>query len=137
MLSLHANTQRPAAENAARLPGEAITGLALEGTFERMAKRRYQNPKPFLEGNWWWIRIWQDQPSNGRLIRKQKRIRLAKADTPVREVEKLRDERLWPLNQGLESIGSATPFRAYVDGDYSAAVLPLLSLPRRKQTTAT
>jgi integrase len=96
-----------------------------------MAKRRYTHPKPFIEGRWWWILVRDDQLTDGRLARKNKRIKLAKADTPVREVEKLRDEQLRDRNQGLESIGSATQFRVYVEGDYTGAVLPLLASTTR------
>lgn len=35
------------------------------------------------------------------------------------------------INQGLESIGSATQFAAYVSGDYREAVLPLLASTTR------
>ena len=111
-----------------------IIGLALKGTLQRMARRRYQKPKPFLEGNWWWIRIRQDQFIQGRPIRKLKRIKLAKADTPVREVEKLRDEKLEPINKGLESIGSATNFTAYVRETYIPVVLPLMVASTRSRS---
>jgi integrase len=69
--------------------------------------------------------------TNGRLTRKNKRVRLAPKDISFREVEKLRDEQLRPVNQGLESIGSATQFRAYVEGDYTGATLPLLASTTR------
>jgi integrase len=114
------------------LDSEATVSLASKGElFERMARRRYQKPKPFIEGNWWWIVIRQDQLSDGRLTRKNKRVKLAPKDTSFREVEKLRDEQLRSINQGLESIGSATQFRAYVEGDYRGATLPLLASTTR------
>jgi|GEM_PF-1558767 len=39
---------------------ETSPGYPLKGDIERMARRRYQSPKPFREGNWWWINPWQD-----------------------------------------------------------------------------
>jgi hypothetical protein len=58
---------------------EANSGLPLKGDFERMARRRYQSPEPFREGNWWWIKPYTDFFSDGKLRRKQKRIKLAPA----------------------------------------------------------
>ena len=43
----------------------------------------------------------------------------------AREVQKVADEYLRPLNQGLETIGSATNFRTYVDDTYIPVVMPL------------
>ena len=57
--------------------------------FEAMAARRFQNPKPERIGNWWYIRIRQDVRENGELVRKLKRIKVATADTPVRQVKRL------------------------------------------------
>jgi integrase len=96
-----------------------------------MAKRRFQNPKPFREGNWWWIHVREDQFSDGRLKRKQKRIKVAPATLAEREARKVAEEMLRPMNQGLELIGSATEFRAYVDGVYRGNVLPLLASTTR------
>ena len=110
MLFLHVNGQRPIAKDAARLPSEAITGLARKGTFQRVARRRFQKPKPFLEGNWWWIRIWQDQFTDGRLTHKLKRIKLAPAGTKYRDVQREAEDKLRPINHGLETVGSATNF---------------------------
>src|SRR5947208_12797969 len=84
------------------------------GDFEAMAKRRFQDPDPELVGNWWWIRVYQDEFSNGRRSRKRKRIKLAPASMPVREVKKLAAEYLRPLNQGLINAGSATTFETFV-----------------------
>ena len=81
-----------------RVPTEACPSLALKGEdFQRMARRRYQKPKPFLEGNWWWIRIWQDQFTNGRLTRKLKRIKLAPAETKYRDVQREAEAKLQPI----------------------------------------
>jgi integrase len=98
-----------------------------KGDFETMAKRRFQDPDPEMIGNWWWIRVYQDEFSNGRRIRKRKRIKLAPASMPVREVQKLAAEYLRPLNQGLINAGSATTFETFVNNVYSTTELPLLA----------
>ncbi len=92
-----------------------------------MARRRFQDPEPELAGNWWQIRVYQDEYSNGRRIRKRKRIRLAPASMPVREVQKLKAEYLRPLNQGLITAGSATTFESFVRSVYAMTELPLMA----------
>jgi integrase len=122
-----------AAERVATPPQRAIVSseansvLPLKGDFERMAKRRFQNPRPFREGNWWWINVWQDEFSQGRTTRKRKRKKVAPATVNEREVRKIAAEILRPLNQGLESIGSAMTFGAYFEGTYRETALPLLA----------
>lgn|ERR1700692_1328912 len=44
---------------------------------EKMAKRRFQDPKPKREGNWWYLRIRQDVFAGGRKTRQLKRVKLA------------------------------------------------------------
>jgi hypothetical protein len=56
---------------------ETNFGDPLEGDFERMARRRFQNPKPFREGNWWWINPWQDVTVEGRLSLPAKNVSLS------------------------------------------------------------
>ena len=106
---------------------EAKSSLPLKGDFQRMAKRRFQHPEPFREGNWWWIKVRQDEFVDGKLVRPQKRLKVAPATVGEREAKRIADELLRPMNQGLESIGSATQFGAYVRGTYSSTVLPLLA----------
>jgi len=36
---------------------EANTGNPLRGDFERMARRRFQDPKPRRRGDWWTIQV--------------------------------------------------------------------------------
>ena len=105
-----ANSAKPAAED-----------------FERMARRRYQDPKPKREGNWWYLRIWQDEFVGGESTRKRQRIKLAPASMPEREVKKIAAEMLRPVNQGLISVGSAVVFEQYVESTYIPTVLPLLA----------
>src|SRR5437867_5663247 len=71
---------------------------------EQMARRRFQDPRPKVEGKFWYIRPRYDQFVDGRRVRKQKRIRLAPATMPEREVRKIAAEFLRPINQGLELI---------------------------------
>ena len=92
-----------------------------------MVKRRFQDPEPEVVGNWWQIRVYRDEYANGRRIRKRIRIRLAPASMPVREVQKIKAEYMRPLNQGLISAGSATPFESFVQTVYKTTTLPLMA----------
>ena len=92
-----------------------------------MARRRFQDPKPQRLGKWWYLLTWQDEFKEGRRIRKRKRIKLALATMPEREVRKIAAEMLRPLNQGLISIGSGTKFEEFVESVYKPTVLPVLA----------
>ena len=120
------------AQFGAIIPTEASSGLPLKGDFERMARRRFQAPVPFREGHWWWIKVYTDEFRDGKRQRIRKRLKVAPATTIVREAQKIASEMLRPMNQGLESIGSATPFGTYVETDYRTTKLPLLASPVRK-----
>src|SRR5712691_4129208 len=106
---------------------ETNTGNPLRGDFERMARRRFQDPKPQRRGDWWTIQVRQDVIVNGRLKRSNKRVRLAPATMAEREVRKVAAEYLRPLNQGMQCIGSATNFAQYAENTYTAVVMPLLA----------
>jgi integrase len=106
---------------------EAKSGYPLEGDFERMAKRRFQSPTPFREGNFWWIKPYTDSFINGRLERKRQRVKVCPATTPQREALKIAAELLRPMNQGLETLGSAMQLAEYVAGTYRPIVLPTLA----------
>jgi integrase len=116
------------------LAPEANSGLPLKGDFERMARRRFQHPQPVRRGEWWTIRVWKDTFTEGRHHRIRERIRLAPATMGVREVQKIADEYLRPLNQGLETIGSATNFRTYVENTYRPVVMPGLAKSTQSRT---
>lgn len=103
-----------------------------EKDLEAVARRRFQNPKPKKIGNWWWINPWTDTWVDGKIQRKRQRIKVAPAETGVREVQRIAAEMMRAQNQGLESIGSVTPFRSFVESDYKQAVLPLLAAPVQK-----
>lgn len=64
---------------------------------------------------------------NGKHKRVHKRVRLAPASVPEREVLMIAQEFLRPLNQGLELIGSATKFNDYVQSVYIPVMTPLLA----------
>jgi integrase len=51
-----------------------------------------------------------------------------------REAEKVRDEFLRPLNQGLVNIGSATKFEDYVESVYRPVILPTMAKSTRDRT---
>ena len=114
----------PVAKSCAIVLAEADLAGKLRGDFEAMAKRRYQDPKPKREGHFWYLLIREDGPQGAR---KRKREKLAPASMPAREVQKIADERLRPLNQGLISVGSAVNFREYVQSTYIPTELPLLA----------
>jgi integrase len=107
------------------MPESEITGTMLrsEAThpashreFEAMARRRSQHPKAFKEGNYWWLRIWDPSPTGSR--RKLLRVKLAEAGMAVREVQKIVDEKLRPINEGTELRGSAMKFGDFMDQIY-------------------
>lgn len=94
---------------------------------EAMARRRFQNPTPRKEGNWWYIFPWQDVFLAGKRERKRVRVKLAPATMLEREVRKIAAEILRPLNQGLMTVGSATKFDDFVETIYAPTTLPLMA----------
>jgi len=92
-----------------------------------MARRRFQDPEPKRSGNWWYLLVWQDVFVNGERIRKRHRIKLAPATVPEREAKKIAAETLRPMNQGLLTVGSATPLGDFVENIYIVTVLPLMA----------
>jgi len=110
------------------VPHEAKVGPPLKREdFEKMARRRFQKPKPVRRGQWWTLLLWKDCFVGTDCKRKRHRVRLAPATMSEREVLKLADEHLRPLNQGLESISSATNFRHYVETTFLPVVMPLMA----------
>jgi len=92
-----------------------------------MARRRYQKPAPRTEGRQWVIYFWDDEFVDGKRRRKKKRHVLGPSSMGEREAEKIRDEVLRPLNQGLVNVGSATKFEDYVESVYKPVVLPTMA----------
>src|SRR3954451_13690371 len=99
----------PLNQDGARQGGRAIVfserhlSEPSQGDFEKMARRRFQDPKPERRGKWWVLRFWQDVFEDGRRTRKRKRIKLAPSSMGEREVLKIAAEHLRPMNQGLTS----------------------------------
>jgi len=120
------HTSRQAERDRVALEANDIGELRGEN-FEAMAKRRHQGPKPKKENNFWYVRIWQDSFENGARIRKRQRIKLAPATMSLREVQKIADEILRPINQGLITVGSAVNFGDYVEREYIPGDLPFLA----------
>jgi hypothetical protein len=89
-----------------------------------MARRRFQSPQPFKEGQFWWLRVWDTNQAGSR---KRQRIKLALASMPMREEAKIAEEKLRPVNQGLALTGSAMNFHEFVTSTYIPTYLPLLS----------
>jgi integrase len=92
-----------------------------------MARRRYQNPTPRRRGKWWYILARQDDFGGQGRIRRRKRIKLAPATVPEREVLKIASEVLRPINQGLVTVGSAAKFSEYADCVFKDTNLPLMA----------
>ena len=110
---------------------EANFGKPSRGELEAMARRRFQNPVPKREGNWWYLLYWVDTFSDGKSTRKRKRHKLAPGEIPEREAKKMAAEFLRPMNQGLVPIGSATKFEEYVETVYKSTLLPLMARSTR------
>src|ERR1017187_2627693 len=113
--------------NAVMVAGEANSAGHSKGDFEAMARRRFQDPVPKREGNFWYLLYWQDSFNEGVRTRKRQRVKLAPATMPEREAKKIAAEILRPMNQGLISVGSAVTFNEYVDSEYMPSTLPQLS----------
>lgn len=96
-----------------------------------MARRRFQNPKPRKEGNWWVLYYWQDEFRNGERGRWKKRQKLALATMKEREVLKVASDFLGPVNKGVLNIGSATTFNNFVVGTYIPVVMAQMAKSTR------
>jgi integrase len=109
---------------SATLAREATSASHGKGEFEAMARRRFQSPKPFKEGKFWWLRVWDTNKAGDR---KRQRIKLAPVTMQLREVQKIAEDKLRPVNQGLILTGSAMSFGDFVTNTYMPIYLPLLS----------
>ena len=111
------------------VPAEANSRTPSLRELEAMVRRRCQNPRPSKEGNFWYLRIWQNVPSAAR---KRERIKLAPASMPEREVRKLAAEKLRSVNRSIITAGSAVNFMHFVDETYTSTLLPLLASSTQK-----
>jgi hypothetical protein len=73
-------------DTSATVANETSPRLPSREEIEKVARRRYQNPEPFVEGRFWWVLIRQDDVVNGKRTRRKKRVKLAPAETPETEV---------------------------------------------------
>jgi hypothetical protein len=112
--------------------GETHTG-GPSGGYDQMARRRFQNPTPRKEGRKWVLYYYDDVFSDGEGRRKRLRKVLGPATMREREVKKIAVEFLRPLNQGLQSIGSATPIVEFVDGTYIPVVMEQFAMSTRER----
>lgn len=96
MTSLGQNVMMDAPEGRT-IAAEANSGNPHRGDFERMARRRFQNPKPFRRGGWWIIQVRRDVFIDGKLTRKNQWEKLAPATMPERQVLKIASEHLRDL----------------------------------------
>jgi hypothetical protein len=118
------------------LLSEAIPGGPSRGELESMARRRYQKPAPRKEGRQWVIYYWDDEFVDRERRRKKKRYVLGPGSMGAREADKIRDEFLRPLNQGLVNVGSATKFVDYVESVYKPVVLPTMAKSTRDRSVS-
>ncbi len=101
-----------------------------------MARRRYQKPAPRIEGRQWVVYYWGDEFVGGERSRRKKRHVLGPATMGEREAERIRDEILRPLNQGLVPIGAATKFEDYFETVYKPVVLPTMAKSSQDRTVS-
>jgi integrase len=104
----------------------ASPALMQRSAFEAMARRRHQCPTPFIHGAHWVINYRVDVFENGEFRRTQKQQQLAPSNKKLRDVLRIRDEFMAPLNHGSVSASSAVTFKDYVEQVYNRNKLPLL-----------
>src|SRR4029077_9671117 len=75
------------------------------GGFEKMARRRYQKPRPQKRGNQWTILVREDVIEHGQRERKVRRVPLGPSTLTRAETERLRDDYLATINQANVGIG--------------------------------
>jgi len=121
------NPPAPTATNGGNVVVEANRCASSKGDFDAMARRRFQDPRPRIEGHFWVLYYWQDEFENGQRRRRKKREKLAPATVKEREVRKIAAEFLRPVNQGLVPLGAATSFDDFVDSTYTPVVLPTMA----------
>jgi integrase len=85
-------------------------------------------------GKWWYLLVWQDVFEKGRSVRRRKRLKLAPATMPEREVRKIAAETLRPLNQGLLTVGSAVTFGGYFEQVYKDTQLQVMAKSTRDRS---
>jgi integrase len=122
------NTAVHSTEHRVSVTSEASSGKPSLEDFQKVARRRFQDPKPRIEGDWWYIRPWRDETIAGRVIRKRVRIKIAEASVGYREARKLATEHLGRINQEA-SAGSIATLKEYVQREYIPTDLLGLAKP--------
>src|ERR1700694_516189 len=121
------NPPPPTTPNGGNVVIEANRCASSKGDFDAMARRRFQDPRPRIEGHFWVLYYWQDEFENGQRRRRKKREKLAPETVKEREVRKIGAEFLRPVNQGLVPLGAATSFDEFVDSTHTPVVLPTMA----------
>lgn len=98
-----------------------------------MARRQFQEPTPFVRGDWWVVQYRSTVFVDGKPVRKNFREKLAPKSKKIREVLKIRDDFIRPFNQGINNARSATTFDEYVRQSYRGTKLPLMAEPSRNR----
>ena len=83
------------------------------GGFQKMARRRYQKPRPQKRGKQWTILVREEVVDDGQRKRKVKRVPLGPASLTRAQAERLRDDYLAAINQPSVGIGGACLFRDF------------------------
>jgi len=83
-----------------------------------MARRRFQDPKPKREGNWWYLRIRQDVFAGGAKSRKLQRLKIAPASMPEREVRKNRHRDVATYEPGTHRGGQCSELQRIRANDF-------------------
>jgi integrase len=97
-----------------------------------VARRRYQTGRIFKRGKRRkvWVARWREDviQANGNRGRIQRSVvlRLVSEIPTQRQAHTLLEERLRPLNQGLQGPQSTMSFKVFAEGDWSTLMLPTL-----------
>jgi integrase len=111
--------------------GKLDTEASCRQTAERiasLARRRFQQPEPFVRGASWNLTFWRDVWDGGQVKRKKIWKKLCPASTPYREVKKIADEIIRQLNTEQDSV--VIPFLKMTE-TYIEAVLPTFAKTTR------
>ena len=89
-----------------------------------MARRKYQKPEPVMHGRWWTIRPYMTDDDSA----KRPRVKLAPIGTAMKEVQRLADEHMRPINAVLAGNGGTTKtLKTFVKETYEPCQMPLLA----------
>jgi hypothetical protein len=92
--------------------------LATLQEMRALTRRRFQQPSPVKLGNYWWISPSKDKFVDGKIVRVRTRMKVCEANVSEREAKRIAAEMLRPMNQGLETVGSAMRFAEFVNSHF-------------------